>query len=143
MREKLDELLSEALKKQDKPRISVLRAIKTEFMKYQTAKNSKPLDETAEIGILKKMAASYEESIGIYKDAGRQDLVSKETAELDILREYLPPTVGRDEIEKALEEWMTSNTLEKKTMGLAIKDIKQKLPAADGKLVSDIVKEKI
>ena len=143
LNEKIDELLSETLKKQDTTRLSVLRAIKNEFLKYKTAKNAKPLDDTAEIQILKKMAAQREESIEMFKAGGRQDLVLKETAELNILREYLPAEVGKEEILAALENWMKTNTLEKKTMGLAIKYIKQTLPMADGKLTSDIVKEKL
>ena len=143
LNEKIDELLSKSIKEQDTVRLSVLRAIKNEFLKYKTAKNAKPLDDTAEIQILKKMAAQREESIEMFKEGGRQDLVLKETAELDILREYLPAEVGREEILAALEDWMKTNTLEKKTMGLAIRYIKQILPMADGKLTSDIVKEKL
>ena len=143
LNEKIDELLSKTLKKRDTIRLSVLRAIKNEFLKYKTAKNAKPLDDTAEIQILKKMAAQREESIEMFKEGGRQDLVLKETAELDILREYLPAEVGREEILAALEDWMKTNTLEKKTMGLAIRYIKQILPMADGKLTSDLVKEKL
>jgi uncharacterized protein YqeY len=143
LNEKIDELLSETLKKQDTTRLSVLRAIKNEFLKYKTAKNAKPLDEPAEVQILKKMAAQREESIEMFKTGGREDLVLKETAELDVLREYLPAEVGREEILAALDDWMKTNTLEKKTMGVAIKYIKQTLPMADGKLTADIVKERI
>ena len=139
----IDELLSKALKGQDKVRVNVLRAIKNEFLKYKTAKNAKPLDDTAEIQILKKMVSQREESIEMFKVGSRDDLVESETAELNVLKEYLPPEVGRDEIKAILEEWMKTNTLDKKTMGLAIKHIKQILPMADGKLTSDIVKEKI
>ena len=140
---KIDELLSKALKEQDKIRIDVLRAIKNEFLKYKTAKNAKPLDDTAEIQILKKMVSQREESIEMFKAGSRDDLVEKESSELNILKEFLPAEVGRDEIMAVLEEWMKTNTLEKKTMGLAIKHIKQTLPMADGKLTSDIVKEKL
>ncbi len=143
LNEKIDELLSKALKEQDKIRVSVLRAIKNEFLKYKTAKSAKPLDDTAEIQILKKMVSQREESIQLFKDGERDDLVEKETSELNILKEFLPAEVGRGEILAVLEDWMKTNTLEKKTMGLAIKYIKQTLPMADGKLTSDIVKEKL
>ena len=140
---KIDELLSKALKEQDKIRIDVLRAIKNEFLKYKTAKNAKPLDDAAEIQILKKMVSQREESIEMFKAGSRDDLVEKESSELNILKEFLPVEVGRDEIMAVLEEWMKTNTLDKKTMGLAIKYVKQTLPMADGKLTSDIVKEKL
>ena len=139
----IDELLSKALKEQDKVRINVLRAIKNEFLKYKTAKNAKPLNDTTEIQILKKMVSQREESIEMFKAGSRDDLVESETSELNILKEYLPAEVGRDEITAVLDEWMKTNTLEKKTMGLAIKYVKQTLPMADGKLTSDIVRERL
>ena len=136
-------LISKALKEKDTPRLSVLRAIKNEFLKYKTAKDAKPLDDAAEIQILKKMVSQREESIEMFKAGGREDLVASETTELTILKEFLPAEVTREEIMAALEDWMKTNTLEKKTMGLAIKYIKQTLPMADGKLTADIVKSKI
>lgn len=139
----IDGLISKALKEKDTPRLSVLRAIKNEFLKYKTAKDAKPLDDAAEIQILKKMVNQREESIEMFKAGGREDLVASETTELSILKEFLPAEVTREEIMAALEDWMKTNILEKKTMGLAIKYIKQALPMADGKLTADIVKSKI
>jgi uncharacterized protein YqeY len=140
---KLDELIGEARKNGDAIRLGALQAIKAATQNYTTAKNAKPLDSTAEIQIIKKLVSQREESIEMFKAGGREDLVAKETAELDVLKEYLPAEVTREEILSALEDWMKTNTLEKKTMGAAIKYIKQTLPMADGKLTADIVKEKI
>ncbi len=140
---KIDELIGEARKNKQESRLSVLQAIKAAFLNYKTAKNAKPLDDTAEIQIIKKMVSQREESIMLFRKGGREDLATSEETELDILKEFLPAEVGRDEIMAVLEEWMKTNTLEKKTMGLAIKYVKSKLPMADGKLTSDIVKEKI
>lgn len=140
---KIDELIGEARKNKQESRLSVLQAIKAAFQNYKTAKNAKPLDDTAEIQIIKKMVSQREESIMLFRKGGREDLATSEETELDILKEFLPAEVGRDEIMAVLEEWMKTNTLEKKTMGLAIKYVKSKLPMADGKLTSDIVKEKI
>lgn len=140
---KIDELISKALKERNEIRLSVLRSIKNEFLKYKTSKNAKPLDDAAEIQILKKMVSQREESVRLFKEGGREDLATSEKSELNILKEFLPAEVTREEITAVLEKWMETNTLEKKTMGLAIKYIKSELPMADGKLTSDIVKERL
>ena len=51
---KIDELIIEATKNKEELRLNVLRGIKAAFLNYKTAKNAKPLDDTAEIQILKK-----------------------------------------------------------------------------------------
>lgn len=135
--------MAKALKDHDTTRTSVLRAIKAAFLNYKTAKNAKPLDEAAEIQILKKMVSQREESISMFKEAKRDDLVLQEESELKILKEFLPAEVTREEIESVLSEWLKENTLDNKSMGLAIRHVKQTLPMADGKLTSDIVKEKL
>jgi uncharacterized protein YqeY len=144
---KIDELIGKALKEKDEVRLSVLRSIKAEFLKYKTAKNAKPLDDTAEIQILKKMVSQREESISMFESGGRKDLVEKETKELNILKEFLPAEVTQAEIEKVIEKWMKENNIEnkipKKSMGVVIKYVKSSLPMADGKLTSEIVKGKL
>jgi uncharacterized protein YqeY len=144
---KIDELIGKALKEKDEVRLSVLRSIKAEFLKYKTAKNAKPLDDTAEIQILKKMVSQREESISMFESGGRKDLVEKETNELNILKEFLPAEVTQAEIEEVIEKWMKENNIEnkipKKSMGIVIKYVKSSLPMADGKLTSEIVKGKL
>ena len=58
----LDVLIKEAMKSGNKVRLETLRAIKTAEMEYRTAKNAKPLDETAEVGILRKMISQREDA---------------------------------------------------------------------------------
>lgn len=141
---KIDELIIEATKSKDELRLNVLRGIKAAFLNYKTAKNAKPLDDTAEIQILKKMVSQREESITMFESARRKDLVEKETEELNILKEFLPAEITQAEIEEAIEKWKKENNIEdkipKKSMGIVIKYVKSELPMADGKLTSDIVK---
>ena len=141
---KIDELIIEATKNKEELRLNVLRGIKAAFLNYRTAKNAKPLDDTAEIQILKKMVSQREESITMFESAGRKDLVEKETEELNILKEFLPAEITQAEIEEAIEKWKKENNIEdkipKKSMGIVIKYVKSELPMADGKLTSDIVK---
>lgn len=141
---KIDELIVEATKNREETRLNVLRSIKAAFLNYKTAKNAKPLDDAAEIQILKKMVSQREESIAMFKESNRDDLVEKEQKEVEIIKEFLPAEVTQAEIERVIEKWKKENNIEnkipKKSMGLVIKYVKSELPMADGKMTSDIVK---
>lgn len=142
LNEKINELIKEAMKSKDHLRVETLRLIKAAFLNYQTAKNSKPLDNSAEIQILKKMVSQRKDSIDQYKLAGRQDLIDHESAELSILSEFLPAEVDKGELESALVSIYESGEIEcdKRNMGILIRSLKAKYPSADGKLISEVVK---
>ena len=85
--DKLNSLIMESMKNHDAVRTTVLRAIKTEFSNYATAK---PLDNAAEIAIIKKLRDQRIDNAEQYRMAGRQDLYDNEMAESLILNEFLP-----------------------------------------------------
>ena len=78
----------------------------------------------------------------IYKNNNRQDLANDELAQVDVLQALLPELPTKDDIEKYLNENYASG-IEKKQMGLIIKEIKEALIGVDGKLVADCVKNKL
>jgi uncharacterized protein YqeY len=108
-------------------------------MNYETAKNAKPLDEAAEIQILRKMVAQREESVEQYKLAGRLESAEQEMKEIEILNSYLPAPVSKEDVEDFVKTLITPETT-KKDMGNIVKTVKTKFPTAEGKLVADIVK---
>lgn len=149
IREKIDNLIKQAMFDKDQPRTEVLRAIKNEFLVYQTAKNAKPLDDAAEIAILNKMMKQRKDSAEQYKQAGRVDLESNEIYEISFINTFLPKKATVEDIENALFEVMLEKgwasiksgpQIPKKCMGEAIKAAKEKLSNVDGKELSDIVK---
>lgn len=143
----VDKLIASALKERNEVKIAAYRAIKTAEMNYKTAKNAKPLDEAAEIQIIKKLVTQREESANIYKENNRMELAEREEAEIKYLKELLPPEVSQDDIIAAVLAWIAAEsngeTIPKARMGEAIKAVKAKFPTADGKLVADCVKEKL
>lgn len=132
-------LIASSMKAGDRTRTEVLRAIKTKFTEYKVSKANAELTEAIEIQIISKMVKSREDSISKYKEAGRDDLAASELAEIEILKEFLPKPVAKEEIEKAAKEIVDPS--EKAKMGIYIKTIKNQYPAADGKLIADVVKD--
>lgn len=138
----IDELIKDALKSKDADKLKAYRNLKAKIMEYKTAKNAKPYDNQAEIQIIKKMCDSLAESEKNYKKANRQDLFDECIVERRILENFLPVAATPQEIELAVKEseYFVNGKIDKKSMGLVIKDVKSKFDFVNGKLVSEIVK---
>ena len=137
--DKYTKMIMSAMKAGEKDKANVYRLIKNEFLKFLTAKNAGELNEGTEITLLQKMVKQREESIANYKTGNRMDLVENEQKEIDIINELLPAVPTQEDIEKFLNE-KYPNGVEKKSMGIVIKEVKENLVGADGKMVADIVK---
>lgn len=136
---KLNDLIKNAIvnKRQE---LEVLRAIKTEFTKYETSGKGAKVDDISELQILQKMLKVRQESADIYHKAGRIDLYTIEHNEALYINHLLPSVPTVEDI-KTIVEREYHNNIPKKEMGIAIKRIKELEPMADGKMVSEIVKE--
>lgn len=140
---RIDNLISESLKNQDHNRLSVLRLIKAELVKKE--KDGVKLDEKSEGMILQKMISQREDSIKQYNSAGRKDLVESETIELNIIKEYAPKQVSDDEIKNKAREVINDLS---KSKQITMKDTKEIIsivqetyPTANGKIISQVIKE--
>ena len=138
IQDQIDELIKSAILNKQTSALRVYRAVKTAFMEYRTAKNAKPLDEAAEINIIRKMISAREDAIQQFKDAGRTELAEAEAEEITYLKPMLPPEVSEDDVRAYAESIITEKGMQ--NMGRYIKALKEKFPTADGKLIATIVK---
>lgn len=145
----MDALIKQSMLDKNVKRTEVLRAIKNEFLVYQTAKNAKPLDDAAEFTILRKMVKQRLDSRDQYIEAGRKDLADNESKEVLVLESFLPREASPEEItnaiyaiisEKGWGDGETGPQIPKKSMGEAIKLVKEKLSNVDGKLLANTIK---
>ena len=150
----IDELIKESLKNKKTSELKVYRNLKADIMAFKTQKNAPTYDEAAELKIIQKYVTKMEDSEKQYSQAGREDLASECRDELEVLRKLLPEPVTASEIYEELRYWAEKNhylneeiaseiKIPKKEMGVVIKFIKSKLPTADGKMISEIVKENL
>jgi uncharacterized protein YqeY len=105
MRETINAALKEAMKAQDKRRISTLRLISAAIKDRDIAArgSSKGAASDADLlDLLAKMIKQREESEKIYRDAGRAELAQQEAEEIAIIREYLPRQLSEADTEKAI-----------------------------------------
>lgn len=138
IQDQIDELIKSAMLNKQASALRAYRAIKTAFMEYKTAKNAKPLNEVAEINIIRKMISAREDAIQQFNNAGRYELAQAEKDEITYLKPMLPPEVSEEDIRIYAESIITEKDL--LDIGRYIKVIKEKFPTADGKLIATIVK---
>ena len=134
----IDGLIKSAMLNKQASALRAYRAVKTAFIEYKTAKNAKPLDESAEINIIRKMISAREDAIQQFEAAGRLELAKAEAEEIVYLKPMLPPEVSEEEIRTYAESVIIEKGIQ--NMGKYIKVLKEKFPTADGKLISTIVK---
>tara|TARA_B100000579_G_C22227004_1_gene574319 strand:- start:64 stop:516 length:453 start_codon:yes stop_codon:yes gene_type:complete len=144
--EKINIDIKEAMLSKDKFKLESLRAIKTSLTLHQTSISSQNVvTEEDEIKILQKLVKQRKESANIYTKQNRSDLAKLEKGQADFIFTYLPKQLTNQEIETIVSEVIVeSNSVGLKDMGkvigLVVKEIKGK---ADGKTISDIVKQKL
>ena len=134
----IDGLIKSAMLNKQASALRAYRAVKTAFMEYKTAKNAKPLDEIAEINIIRKMISAREDAIQQFEAAGRLELAKAEAEEIVYLKPMLPPEVSEEDIRAYAESVIIEKGIQ--NMGKYVKVLKEKFPTTDGKLISTIVK---
>ena len=144
--EKINIELKEAMLIKDKSRLESLRAIKTSLTLHQISISSNnSVTKEDEIKILQKLVKQRRESAKIYIDQNRPDLAEIEGAQADFISTFLPEQLTNQEIEAIVSKVIKeSKSIGLKDMGKVIGIVVKKIEGrADGKTVSNIVKQKL
>ena len=135
----INKKIMEAMKAHDKVASETYKLLKAKILEFKTAKNAREYNDAEEINLINKMIADRNNSADIYKQNNRQDLADAEYAQANVLQELLPALPTQEDIVNYLNENYPDG-IEKKMMGVVIKEVKEKLLGADGKTVADCVK---
>lgn len=134
-----------AMKAREAMRLNALRLIKT-ALKKQEIDSMKPLDEAAEMQILKLLVNQRIEAAGMFRKGGRVKQAEQEEAERALIEGYLPAAAGPEEIEAAVGEALAeTGATSIKQMGVVMKAAQAKLKGktVDGKTLSDKVRSRL
>jgi len=134
-----------AMKSRDEARLSALRMIKAALMK-QKVDSPKPLDEAAEMQVLKMLVKQRIDAAEAFRKAGRVEQAEKEEAERALIESYLPAAATEQEIEAAVAEALAeTGATSLKQMGVAMKAAQARLKGktVDGKALSDKVRARL
>ena len=144
LEERLVEEMKQAMKSNDKLRLSTIRMIRTALKNKEIDLRQKLSDEDI-FKVIQGMVKKGEEAVDQFQAGGRMDLVEKESTEIEILKSFLPEPLSREEmlsiIDETIKETQASSL---KDLGKVMKSVMPKLGGkADGKLINELVKEKL
>ena len=135
----INKKIMETMKAHDKVASETYKLLKAKILEFKTAKNAREYNDAEEITLINKMISDRTNSAEIYLQNNRKDLADAEYAQVKVLQELLPTLPTQEDIVNYLNENYPDG-VEKKMMGIVIKEVKEKLLGADGKTVADCVK---
>jgi uncharacterized protein YqeY len=134
-----------AMKGRDEARLSALRMIKAALMK-QKVDAPKPLDEAAEMQVLKSLIKQRTDAAEMFRKGGREEQAQKEEAERTLIEAYLPAAASEAEIDEAIQTAIAeTGVTSQKQMGVVMKAVQAKLrgKTLDGKALSEKVRARL
>ncbi len=136
--------MKSSMKSGDKKRLGVIRLMLAAIKQIEVDERIE-LDDTRILAVLDKMTKQRRESISHYGDAGRDDLVAVEQAEIDIIQDYLPEALSEAEINDLVEQSIAATGAATiKDMGKLMGVLKPQLQGrADMGKVSQLIKSRL
>ena len=137
--------LTAAMKNQDAVRTETLRSIRAEILKMDKLGLNREMTEEEEIQLLNSQVKMRKEAIEMFEQGNRPELANKEKKQLEVIMEYLPKPLSKEEAEAVVagiitEVGASSQKDFGKVMSASMKSLKGKV---DGKIIQEIVKSKL
>ena len=144
LKERLLEDMKVSMRDKNVLRKNVIQMVRAAILQIEKDKQIE-LDNNQIIEVIAKESKKRKDSLADYEKSGRQDLIDQVNGEIEILAEYLPAQLSKEEIEKIVEQIIKEvEATSMKDMGKVMKAAKEKMGAsADGKTINEVVKEKL
>ena len=144
LKERLDAELKTAMKEKDALKLSVIRMLKS-AVKYREIELMKTLDDAGIQGVIASEIKRRRDAVEQYRQGAREDLASREEAEIAHLQSYLPAQLSPEELSRIVEGVIQRLGAQgPKDMGRVMKELLPEVQGkAEGKVVSELVKQKL
>ena len=140
---KINEDLVQAMKRQDKFSLGVLRMLKSALQLEKINKKSDLSDEEV-VAVIKKQVKMRHDSIAEFEKFAKQEKIDILNQEIQVLKSYLPEEMSEEEVFKAVEEaFLKVEPTSMKDMGLIMKELQNIASRTDIAKVSQWVKERL
>jgi uncharacterized protein YqeY len=143
--DRISQDIATAMKARDQARLSPLRMAKAALMNREVEKG-RALEQAEAEAVLASLLKQRRDSIEQFAKGGREDLVAKETAEIRVLEQYLPPPVDPAELEAAVEAAIAeTGAASAKDIGKVMKAVMARLAGRtiDGRMANEIARQKL
>ena len=145
LNEQVSEHVKAAMKSKDAVRLAALRMLKAAIMNKGVEKG-RDLDDAEVLQVVASLVKQRRDSVEQFPGAGRTDLAERETSEIAVLEQYLPPAASAEEIEAAVGAAIAeTGATTPKDLGKVMKAVMPKLAGknAEGRIVNDVVRRKL
>lgn len=142
LKEQLMVDLKKAMKEKDTVAKNVVTMVRASILQYEKDKKSE-LDDDGIIEIIAKQVKQRKDSLADFTKADRQDLIETTNREIELLMNYLPQQLTKEELTSIVQDAIKELEItEVKQMGKVMAHVMPKVKGrADGKMISEIVKE--
>ena len=142
LKERLMEDLKNSMKNKDEIRKNTVQMVRAGILQIEKDKGIQ-VEDNQILDIIAKEVKTKRDALKDFERAEREDLINQTNREIEILQEYLPKQLSREEIKTELEviiKEIGATTM--KDMGLIMKEAKAKMGgSADGKTINEVAKE--
>lgn len=142
IKERLMADLKTAMREQDVVRRDTIRMARAAVLNFEKAQ-LRDATEDEVISVLTREVKQRNESIEMFRQGRREDLVAEEQAQLIILEEYLPQQLGQQEIEQTLQSVIAElGATGPQQLGAVMREAMSRLKGqADGRVVNQLARE--
>jgi uncharacterized protein YqeY len=141
---RLEDELAQAMKERDSARRDALRLI-LNSLRSAEKELQRPLHDEEELQVLQRERKRRLEAIEAFEAGGRADRAAVESAELEVLEEFMPAPLSEDELERIVDDAIAENgATSLRDLGRVMADVMPQVAGrADGSYVSQLVREKL
>lgn len=142
LKEKLMSDLKDAMKEKDEIKKNTVQMVRAAILQIEKDKGIEVVDEMI-VDIIAKEVKKRKDAQVEFEKGGREDLMSQNQKEIEVLSSYLPKQLSIEEIEEIVKIVISEvGATSLKDMGIVMKASKEKIgAAADGKSINEAVKK--
>ncbi|MBA2603619.1 MAG: GatB/YqeY domain-containing protein [Acidobacteria bacterium] len=143
--ERIGQDITEAMRARDQARLVPLRMAKAALTNREVEKG-RPLDTAEAEGVIASLLKQRRDSVEQFEKGGREDLATRERAEIEVLETYLPPPIDPAELERAVDAAAAeTGATSPKDMGKVMKAAMARLAGktVDGRAVNELVRRRL
>ncbi|MFD2657214.1 MULTISPECIES: GatB/YqeY domain-containing protein [Gracilibacillus] len=143
--ELLNQDMKQAMKDKDKVKLGVIRMVKASMQNEAIKLQKDALSEEEELTVLARELKQRKDSLHEFKEAEREDLVSKLEDEINIIQAYMPEQLSDEELEKIVVQTIEEvQAQSKKDMGKVMSALMPKVKGkAEGSRVNQLVQKNL
>lgn len=143
LKDRLNEDLKTAMKEKNNIKKNTIQLLRASILQEEVNSRESLTNDQVQDIIMKEKKKRID-ALSQFEKAKRKDLVEQTQKELLYINTYLPQPASEYEINNVIEETIKELNATQKEMGMVIKQVREKLKnRADGKTISDKVKEKL